>query len=57
MSTYTTKELLEARRSSASTLSKCEKAILKLKPGKSQYTLTARRIAAFNIALDLIERE
>lgn len=57
MNTYTTKELLEARRSSASTLSKCEKAILKLKPGKSQYTLTARRIAAFNIALDLIERE
>ena len=57
MNTYTTKELLEARRSIASTLSKCEKAILKLQPGKSQHTLTARRIAAFNIALDLIERE
>lgn len=57
MSLYTTDELLEARRSIASTLSKCEKVILKLQPGKSQHTLTARRIAAFKIALDLIEWE
>ncbi len=54
---YTKEELLEAKRSIASTLSKCEKAILKLQPGKSQYTLTVRRIAAFRIALDLIEKE
>ena len=57
MSVCTTGELLEARRSIASTLSKCEKAILKLQPGKSQYTLTVRRIAAFRIALDLIDKE
>lgn len=57
MRIYTEEELLEARRSIASTLSKCEKVILKLQPGKSQHTLTARRIAAFKIALDLIERE
>ena len=57
MGIYTIGELLEAKRSIASTLSKCEKVILKLQPGKSQYTLTVRRIAAFKIALDLIERE
>ena len=57
MDTYTIEELLEARRSIASTKSKCEKALLKLRPGKSQHTLTARRIAAFEVALDLIERE
>lgn len=57
MAAYTMEELLEARRSIASTLSKCEKALLKLQPGKSQHTLTARRIKAFQISLDLIGRE
>lgn len=57
MNTYTVDELSEAKRSIASTLSKCEKAILKLEPGKSQHTLTARRIKAFQLSLDLIERE
>lgn len=57
MSTYTTEELAEARRSIDSTLHKCEKALLKLTPGKSQHTLTARRIKAFQIALALIDRE
>lgn len=57
MADYTMEELLEARRSIASTLSKCEKALLKLQPGKSQHTLTARRIKAFQISLDLIGRE
>lgn len=57
MRTYSEQELLEAKRSIASTLSKCEKAILKLTPGKSQHTLTKRRIEAFQIALDLIDRE
>ena len=56
MRIYTEEELLEAKRSIASTLSNCEKVILKLQPGKSQHTLMARRIAAFRIALDLIER-
>lgn len=41
MNTYTVEELSAAKRSIASTLSKCEKAILKLEPGKSQHTLTA----------------
>ena len=57
MRIYTTEELLEARRSIASTQSKCEKALLKLQPGRSQHTLTARRIAAFKIALELIDQE
>lgn len=57
MRTYSEQELLEAKRSIASTLSKCEKAILKLTPGKSQHTLTKRRIEAFHIALELIDRE
>lgn len=57
MRTYSEQELLEAKRSIASTQSKCEKAILKLTPGKSQHTLTKRRIEAFQIALELIDRE
>ena len=57
MGIYTIGELLEAKRSIASTLSKCEKVILKLQPGKSQYTLTVRRIAPFKIAQDSNERE
>lgn len=57
MNTYTTEELTEARRSIDSTLHKCEKTLLKLTPGKSQHTLTARRIKAFQIALALIDRE
>lgn len=57
MNTYTTEELTEARRSIDSTLHKCEKALLKLTPGKSQHTLTACRIKALQIALALIDRE
>jgi len=56
MSNYTTGELLEAKHSIASTLSKCEKAVLKLTPGKSQHTLTIRRIRAFQISLELIDQ-
>ena len=57
MSNYTAGELTEACRSIASTLHKCEKALLKLTPGNSRYTLTVRRIKAFQIALALIDRE
>lgn len=57
MGIYTTEELTEARRSIDSTLHKCEKALLKLTPGKAQHTLTARRIKAFQIALELIDQE
>lgn len=53
---HTAHELREVCRSIASTLMKCEKALEKLTPGKSQHTLTARRIAAFQIALELIDR-
>ena len=54
---YTPEELAEARRSIASTLSKCEKALEKLRPGSSAHTLTVRRIRAFQIALVLIDQE
>ena len=54
---HTAEELAEARRSIASTLSKCEKALEKLRPGSSAHTLTVRRIRAFRIALELIDRE
>ena len=55
--TYTPEELAEARQSIASTLSKCEKALEKLRPGTSAHTLTVRRIRAFRIALELIDGE
>ena len=54
---YTPEELAEARRSIDSTLRKCEKALEKLRPGSSSHTLTGRRIRAFRIALELIDRE
>ena len=54
---YTPEELAEARRSIDSTLRKCEKALEKLRPGSSAHTLTVRRIRAFRIALELIDRE
>lgn len=54
---YTPEELAEARRSIDSTLCKCEKAMEKLRPGSSSHTLTVRRIRAFGIALELIDRE
>ena len=57
MGGHTARELSEARRAIDSTLRKCEKALVKLTPGKSQHTLTARRIQAFQIALELIDRE
>ncbi len=50
-------ELEEALRAIASTIIKCEKALTKLKEGTSQHTLLIRRINAFYIASELIERE
>ena len=50
------RELDEAHRSILSTLNKCEK-IDGGKMGKSQQTLLERRIAAFKVALELIEKE
>ena len=54
---HTRIELTEARRSIESTLSKCEKALMKLNEGTPQHTLTVRRIAAFKIAIALIDKE
>jgi len=50
-------ELREAARAIASTRMKSEKAILKLKEGSAQQRLTARGIAAYSLALQLIARE
>ena len=50
-------ELQEALRAIKSTISKCEKAFTKLAEGTSQHTLMKRRLAAFYIAVELIEKE
>lgn len=50
-------DLREALRAINSTISKCEKAQLKLREGTPQHTLTKRRIEAFRIAVSLIEKE
>lgn len=50
-------ELQEAFRAINSTISKCEKAFTKLAEGTSQHTLMKRRLAAFYIAAELIEKE
>lgn len=57
MSSFTSEELIEAKRSLDSTLSKCEKAFVKLKENSPQHTLMIRRINALRISVDLIERE
>ncbi|MCL2077640.1 MAG: hypothetical protein FWH08_04450 [Oscillospiraceae bacterium] len=57
MSNYDKSELEEAVKSISSTLSKCEKALDKLREGTSQHTLTKRRIKSFHISLELIEKE
>jgi hypothetical protein len=56
MDNFTPEELAEALRSIASTVSKCEKVLPKLKPGTSQHTLLTRRIKALNIASSLIRQ-
>lgn len=59
----TREELTEARRQIASTVAKLEKAAASLQAKepperyKSQVTLARRRIAAFKLALALIDRE
>lgn len=54
---YSQEELQEALRAINSTIGKCEKVLPKLNIGKSQHTLTIRRIKALQIALSLITRE
>lgn len=59
----TRKELTEARRQISSTVAKLEKAVVTLQakepPGryKAQITLARRRVAAFKLALELMDRE
>ena len=57
MEVFSKEELSEAARAIDSTRMKSEKAILKLKEGTAQYRLTARGIAAYSLALQLIARE
>jgi len=55
MTVHSEHDLREALRAIESTNAKCEKALASLKPGTSQHTLLARRIAAFRIATELIK--
>ncbi len=48
-------ERSEARRAIESALHKSEKALLKLRQGSTSYTLTSRGIAAYQIALELLQ--
>ena len=57
MEVFSKEELSEAARAISSTRMKSEKAMLKLKEGTAQYRLTARGIAAYSLALQLIARE
>lgn len=54
---FTKDELEEALRAIASTISKCEKVLPKLKQGTAQHTLLIRRIKALRIAVTLIAKE
>ena len=57
MAKFDADELLEARRAIASLVGKCEKAFDKLTEGTSQHTLMKRRLAAFHVALALIDEK
>lgn len=57
MKVYKKEELEEALRAINSTLSKCEKAVFKLKDNSAQQTLMRRRIDAFRISAELIQKE
>jgi hypothetical protein len=57
MREYTKSELEEALRAIESTIGKIEKIMPKLREGTPQYTLSKRRLEAFNIAVELIKRE
>ena len=57
MEQFTDFERLEARRAIESALHKSEKALLKLKQGSFSHTLTTRGIAAYQIALELLQKK
>ena len=54
MERYTQEELNEALRAVTSMIQKCEKALLKLNRGTSQWTLLDRRIKALHISASLM---
>lgn len=56
MAQYAKEELSEARRAIASTRSKSEKALLKLREGTAQRAMTERAVDAYRIAMDAIDR-
>ncbi|MDD4311172.1 MAG: hypothetical protein PHW41_01675 [Eubacteriales bacterium] len=57
MEVFSKTELSEAARAIGSTRMKSEKVMLKLKEGTAQYRFTARGLAAYSLALQLIARE
>lgn len=57
MKKFTKEELEEALTAIISITNKCEKAIIGLEKGTAQHTLMVRRIEAFYISKELIERE
>ena len=57
MEQFSDLERSEARRAIESALNKSEKALLKLKQGAFSHTLTTRGIAAYQIALELLQTE
>lgn len=56
MDKFSKQELEEAYEAIASTISKCEKVLPKLKQGSAQHTLLIRRIKALNISSSLIKQ-
>ena len=54
---YTKEELKDALQALASASNRVEKILPKFNPGTSQHTLAIRRIKAFHIATELIQRE
>jgi len=57
MDKYTKEELQEAIRAITSTINKSKKALLKLKAGAWQHTMTEQALKADNIAIALLNRE
>jgi hypothetical protein len=56
MKSYSKNELEEALFAIVSTIKKCEKSLLKFSENSPQKTLLIRRIKAFKISQDLIEK-
>lgn len=57
MCKYEKTELEESVRQFLSLINKTEKVLTKLKEGTPQYTLSARRLTAYKLALSLIQKQ